>query len=84
MARFQIIVKLPFLSLADARIKKKAEMFPDWYLMQMWVEVMQASGRATRNEDDYSTTYILDASFEYFYDKAKKSLPGWFKERLQF
>ena len=84
MARFQIIVKLPFLSLADPRIKKKSELFPEWYLMQMWVEVMQSAGRATRNEDDYSTTYILDASFEYFYEKAKKKLPAWFKDRIQF
>ena len=84
MARFQIIVKLPFGSLGDARIKKKADLYPDWYLMQMWIEVMQASGRATRNEEDFSTTYILDASFEYFYDKAKRGLPGWFKDRVQY
>jgi len=83
MARFQIVVKLPFPSLADPRIKRKSELFSDWYTMQMWIELLQASGRATRNMDDYSTTYILDASFPYFYDKSKRALPSWFKDRVQ-
>jgi len=84
MARFQIIVKLPFASLGDARIKRKAEVFPYWYTSQMFMEILQASGRATRSEEDYSTTYILDSSFLYFYNNAKSKLPGWFKDRLQF
>jgi Rad3-related DNA helicase len=83
LARFQIIVKLPFPSLADPRIKKKSDTFNDWYTMQMWMEVMQASCRATRSMDDHSTTYILDASFEYFFTKAFNKLPNWFKERIQ-
>lgn len=83
LARFQIIVKLPFPSLADPRIKKKADTFTDWYTMQMWMEVLQASCRATRSMDDHSTTYILDASFMYFFEKAYNKLPGWFKERIQ-
>jgi ATP-dependent DNA helicase DinG len=83
MARFQIIVKLPFPSLADPRIKRKSELFGDWYSMQMWVEVLQASGRATRNTEDYATTYILDASFSYFYNQFKSKLPAWFKDRIQ-
>lgn len=83
LARFQIIVKLPFPSLGDPRIKQKSETFADWYSMQMWMEVLQASCRATRSVDDHSTTYILDASFVYFYDKFKSKLPGWFKERIQ-
>jgi ATP-dependent DNA helicase DinG len=83
LARFQIIVKLPFPSLGDARIKRKSETFADWYTMQMWMEVLQASCRATRSVDDHSTTYILDASFLYFFNNAKSKLPGWFKERIQ-
>jgi len=83
LARFQIIVKLPFPSLADPRIKKKSQVFNDWYSMQMWMEVLQASCRATRSMDDHSTTYILDASFEHFLGNAYSKLPGWFKDRVQ-
>lgn len=83
LARFQIIVKLPFPSLGDPRIKKKAEVFGDWYSAQMWQEILQASCRSTRSIDDHSTTYILDASFDYFYGSAKSKLPSWFKERIQ-
>jgi Rad3-related DNA helicase len=83
LARFQIIVKLPFPSLADPRIKKKSDIYPDWYLMQMWIEILQAAGRATRNEEDYSITYILDGSFSYFLNKSRPKLPKWFTNRLQ-
>lgn len=83
LARFQIIVKLPFPSLADPRIKKKSELHGDWYLMQMWIEVLQAAGRATRDENDHSATYVLDSSFTYFLEKAKRKIPKWFTDRIQ-
>jgi Rad3-related DNA helicase len=83
-ARFQIIIKLPFGSLGDPRIKKKSEVFDSWYMNDMFIKILQASGRATRNEEDYSITYILDSSFGYFYNSFKPKLPKWFKDRVVF
>ena len=84
LSLFQVILKMPWASLADPRVKRKSELDPDWYTNKVWVHVMQASGRSTRHEEDESITYILDASFPFFYDKWKHRLPKWFKARLVF
>ena len=84
LARFQIIIKLPFMSLGDERVKKKMSISSEWYRNKMWQEIMQSSGRATRSDDDYCITYILDESMEYFYHMDKNKLPKWFKDRLIF
>lgn len=83
LARFQIIIKLPFLSLADPRVKKKSDIDSKWYRSKMWIQVMQATGRATRYEDDYAETYILDSSFDYFYQMDYQTLAQWFKDRVE-
>lgn len=82
LGRFQIIVKLPFLSMGDPRVKKKMELFGDWYQNQMWLQLIQSAGRSVRNENDWSTTYILDSSFDYFYSGFETKLPKWFKKRI--
>lgn len=84
LSEFQVILKMPWASLADARVKRKSELDNDWYTNKVWVHVMQASGRSTRHEEDESITYILDNSFPHFYDKWKHRLPKWFKQRLVF
>jgi len=84
LARFQIIIKLPFMSLGDERVKQKMALSGDWYRNKMWQEIMQMSGRATRSDDDYCITYILDESMEYFYSMDKNKLPNWFKDRIIF
>jgi len=84
LARFQIIIKLPWASLGDVRVKMKSQLDGNWYTNKMWLHVLQASGRSTRHETDFSTTYILDKNFSFFYDEWKAKLPGWFKKRLVF
>jgi Rad3-related DNA helicase len=82
LSSFQIILKMPWVSLGDPRTKKKSEIDPDWYTNAVWMQILQASGRSTRHIEDESVTYILDASFPYFYQKWKKNLPEWFNRRL--
>lgn len=84
LSAFQVVLKLPWASLADARVKKKSQVDNAWYTNKTWVHVMQASGRSTRHENDSSVTYVLDASFPYFFNQWKGNLPTWFKERLVF
>jgi Rad3-related DNA helicase len=62
----------------------KSQLDGNWYTNKMWLHVLQASGRSTRHETDFSTTYILDKNFSFFYDEWKAKLPGWFKKRLVF
>ena len=82
LARFQIIIKLPFPSLASKRVKQLFELDRDWYENKMLNTIVQASGRATRNKDDYSSTYILDGNFVNVVTKSKNKLPKHFIERI--
>lgn len=82
LSRFQIIVKLPWMSLADTRIKERIKIDEDWYLTEMMRTLVQAAGRSTRSENDWSHTYVLDNSFIYWINKAKKWLPKKFMQRI--
>lgn len=84
LSRFQIIVKMPFSSLADPRIKKKSEISSDWYACEMLKNFIQACGRSTRSTDDHSVTYVLDSSLRYWIHKYEKWLPHQFLNRLVF
>ena len=63
LARFQIIAKIPFPSLADRRVVELKRRNQDWYLLQTAAKLVQAAGRATRSETDWSITYIIDSSY---------------------
>lgn len=82
LSRWQIIIKLPFASLGDARVKYLADKFKEWYVDDVVKKVIQACGRSTRTEKDWSVTYILDKMAPTIFEKIK--LPIWFKNRLIF
>lgn len=82
LARFQIIVKLPFYPLCSNRIKKLFEEDKDWYENKMLNKLVQASGRATRSKNDFSITYILDGTFLSIIKRAKNKLPKYFIDRI--
>jgi Rad3-related DNA helicase len=82
LSRFQIIIKMPWLSLNDNRIAEKNKRYGGWYLTQMMNELIQACGRSTRTEEDYSTTYVLDNSFFKWCNKYKYYLSKQFLNRI--
>ena len=82
LARFQIIVKLPFLPLGSKRIKQLFDIDKDWYENKMLNAVVQAAGRATRSKNDHSATYILDGNFVNVVTRSKNKLPKHFIERI--
>lgn len=82
LARFQIIVKLPFPSIQNKRIKKIFETDKNWYENKMLNALVQASGRATRSKTDFSTTYILDGNIVNVLKRAKDKLPKPFIARI--
>lgn len=84
LSDFQVIIKLPWANLGDVRVKIKSTIDGAWYSNKMWLNILQASGRSTRHEEDSSVTYILDENFQYFYNQWKHKLPDWFKTRLVF
>ncbi len=64
LSRFQIIVKMPFGSLADKRMKVILERYPDIYGLQALMKMVQGAGRSVRSECDYATTYCLDTGIQ--------------------
>lgn len=82
LARFQIIVKAPYLPLNSKRIKKLFDQNNQWYVNRMLTTVIQAAGRGIRSKDDHCITYILDGNIvQSILDNATK-LPKYFLKRF--
>ncbi len=61
-ARFQILVKSPYPSLGDKRIKYIADNYPSIYQEMTLLKIIQGTGRGVRHGEDYCSTFFLDAS----------------------
>jgi ATP-dependent DNA helicase DinG len=82
LARFQIILKAPWLPTKDVRVEKLMKLDKDWYGNQMLKTLVQACGRGVRSKDDWCITYILDGSIFDAIQRNKKKLPKFFIERF--
>lgn len=82
LARFQIIIKLPFPPLSSKHIKKLFDEDKNWYENKMLNALVQACGRATRSKHDFSTTYILDGNTVNVLKRVKDKLPKYFIDRI--
>ncbi len=80
LARWQAIVKAPFLSLMDPSIRHYAEHFPHLYKNETIKLILQSYGRVCRGPMDYGMTYFLDKRIEVLMKNNLDSLPKWFKE----
>jgi len=83
LARFAMIVKVPFGNLGDQWIKRRMEMSEEWYRRRAITEIIQGGGRIVRGLDDEGTVYILDASFGYLYQRSSSMVPQWWKDSYQ-
>ena len=84
LARWQAILKVPYLYLGDKQVAARATMEPEWYKMRAVMSIIQAAGRVCRNENDHGVTYILDSDFKSLYERANHMFPDWFKEAVKF
>lgn len=67
-ARFQIIVKSPFDSLGDKRIKYIADNYPKIYQEMTLLKIIQGTGRGVRSPTDQCSSFFLDASSKKLFD----------------
>jgi Rad3-related DNA helicase len=76
-ARFGIIAKIPFLSLADpvVSLRLKSSGGRKWYDWNACLSVVQAAGRTVRGIDDWGITYIVDAHWQ----RVARFAPKWFE-----
>ncbi len=69
LSRFQILCKVPFPPLGDKLTRKKMNRWDWWYDLQTAKTIIQSVGRSVRSDTDTAVTYILDSSWERFFNK---------------
>lgn len=82
LARFQVIIKAPYLPTKDKRIERLMKDDFDWYQNKMLCSLIQACGRGVRSHKDHCITYILDAAIVESVVKNKHKLPKYYLDRF--
>jgi len=76
-ARFQIIIRVPYLNTSDAFVNHKVQNDFPWYNHTALVVWGQQLGRINRNEDDYGATFLMDSRFNKFITRNLNKIPKW-------
>lgn len=79
LSRFQIIVKCPFGSLGEARMKHILNVYPDIYNLLSLVKIVQGAGRSVRGPDDWAKTYCLDTNIQRLWTSKQNEWSGEFE-----
>ena len=82
-ARFQVIAKIPYPTLASQKNKLRQKMNPDWYTWKTVSGLIQMTGRAVRSNEDYADTIIIDGSFSDLLKYSGHFFPNWFQEAIK-
>lgn len=82
-ARFQVIAKVPYPSLASQKNKLRQKMNPDWYSWRTVGSVCQMAGRPIRSVDDYADTIIIDSNFGDLLRYSGHLFPQWFLDSIK-
>jgi ATP-dependent DNA helicase DinG len=82
-ARFQIIAKVPYPSLASQKNKLRQKNNPDWYSWKTVSGLVQMSGRPVRSGIDYADTIIIDGSFGDVIKHSTHFIPDWIQSAIK-
>ena len=82
-ARFQIIAKIPYPSLASQKNKLRQKTDPDWYSWRTCVSLIQSLGRINRSKSDFGDTIILDESFSDVLRYSSHFIPDWIQAAIK-
>ena len=82
LARFQIIVKAPYLPTKDKRIERLMNDDFNWYANKMLCSLIQSCGRGIRSKKDHCKTYILDGAIVESIVNNTHKLPKYFINRF--
>ena len=75
-------MKVPYLTLGDNFIMEKSKLNPMWYSWKTYVSMIQGIGRSIRHYNDYAITYIVDGSFNRFFDLNEAFFSSQIKNRI--
>lgn len=65
---YQILLKAPYASLGDKRIKYICDNYPIVYQEMTLLKILQGIGRSVRSPTDRADTYMLDAGIEKLFN----------------
>lgn len=82
LSRFQIIVKCPFGSLGEARMKHILNTYPDVYSLLSLMKIVQGAGRSVRGPDDWAVTYCLDTNIQRLWTAKNNEWSDEFQTRF--
>ncbi len=82
-ARFQVIAKIPYPSLASQKNKLRQKNNPDWYSYKTVSGIIQMSGRPIRSVNDYADTIIIDSNFGDILRYSGHFFPQWFLDSIK-
>lgn len=82
LCRINVIAKMPFPSFGDPRIRYISKTKPYLISQQVVRHVVQAAGRGTRHENDFSHTHIIDGMFEKLFKDNRQMFPKWFTDSI--
>jgi ATP-dependent DNA helicase DinG len=83
--RVVVVCKVPYPNLGDKQVGARfhSKGGRTWYSVQTVRSLVQMTGRGTRSEDDFSTSYVLDKQFvENVWRKSKQLLPTWWADAV--
>jgi Rad3-related DNA helicase len=88
LCRFIIIPKAPFQSKADKLVKSRlytpGGLGGFWYRAMCAMDIVQASGRGVRHQDDHCTTYLLDKQIEKLVVNNQNLFPRYWIEAVDY
>lgn len=83
LARFSIMMKIPYPNISSNKIKSRQNSNKDWYNFKTCSDIIQTYGRTIRSETDYSDTFIIDESFSNILKYNSKYLPRYFTNAIK-
>jgi hypothetical protein len=83
LARFQILLKVPYEDTTEPMTKLIFQKNKPLYFRRAVLKIVQACGRTTRHNDDYSETYLLDSAFYNLMKHNTDLFPEWFIEAIE-
>lgn len=82
-ARFQVMLKVPYPSLASKKNKMRQSTMPEYYAWETVAGIIQMYGRAVRSYNDYADFIILDGSFGDVMRYSSRFIPNWVMKAIK-
>jgi Rad3-related DNA helicase len=82
-ARFQVILRIPYMNAGDEFISMKMKKDFPWYNYQAMITFGQQTGRINRSEKDFGVTVLMDDRFPKFIRKNKSKFPRWMLDSIK-